>query len=267
MTEHHHLDHEPGDHESGDHEHRHAAPRGPVLTGTPFPDDDGSPDPAVLRALRRAALEPGAASERDLLDVVATARWLLAILPVPGERETAEVDGLSAGDLAMVTMTAPDGARALPVFTSVAAVAQWNPAARPLPLTARAAAEAALAEECPEIVLDVGQQVGYTLRHSMVWALAHGHPWLPAHEDPVVVAAVADAVTGEPAVAGYELTGGHPPEMGALRIALALRPGLPLADVEALVARIGGRLVGDDAARVRIDGLRFGLRPSPSPAG
>ena len=46
--------------------------------------------------------------------------------------------------MAAMTLLAADGHRALPVFTSIAALAAWDPAARPVPVTAARAAQAAV---------------------------------------------------------------------------------------------------------------------------
>src|SRR5204863_2813758 len=75
-------------------------------------------------------------------------------------------------DMAIITLVAPDGRRALPLFTSVEALAAWDPAARPVPVSAARAAQAALADGCQVAVVDLGSGRSTELRPSMLWALA-----------------------------------------------------------------------------------------------
>ena len=88
--------------------------------------------------------------------------------------------------MAVVTLTSPEGQRALPVFSSIAALARWDATARPVPVTSARAAQAAVSERCDVMLLDLGGEHAQVLRPSMVWALAQERPWLPAHEDPFV---------------------------------------------------------------------------------
>ena len=116
-------------------------------------------------------------------------------------------------DMAVVTLTGPDGRRALPVFTGTAALAAWDPTARPVPVTADRAAQAAVAEGCDVMVVDLaggGGAPATELRPSQVWALAQRRAWLPAHEDPFVRAAVEGAVRPEDAVEHVDVEDGDP---------------------------------------------------------
>lgn len=235
------------------------------LSGTGFEHDTGEGDPALLAALAAAATQrAGAAQERTLLQVLAASRLLVPVVAVPGEVDASS--GLPAdvsSDMAAITLVAPDGRRALPAFTGLAALHRWDPSARPVPVPASRAAEAAVQEGCQVIVLDVGAPrsslpSGYALRPSMVWALAMRRPWLPAHEDPHVRTAVTRAVSAETEVTGHRLDDGGG---GALRITVALRPGLDRQAVHELVRRIGERVAADGETRARIDALAFTVRP------
>ncbi|NLG20550.1 MAG: SseB family protein, partial [Actinomycetales bacterium] len=165
---------------------------GRQLTSTGFDGDTGKADPELLEALAAHAAAPDssptgsaphgptaadteAAFDADarLVDLVAKARLLVPVVAVAGE--TVEVDGLvsdATSDMAAVTLVAPDGHRALPAFTSLQTLADWDAAARPVPVTAQRAAQAAVQEGCHEIVVDVGAPTYAALRGSMVWALA-----------------------------------------------------------------------------------------------
>lgn len=270
---------------------------GRTLQPTGFEGDDGGADPALAavliewRAERVApgqAAKPAAGSDGDpvsdleavsdleerLVAAVAAARLLVPVVAVPGEVD--ETTGLArdvSSDMASVTLTAPDGTRALPVFSSHESLVSWNPEARPVPVTAQRAALAAVQEGCQELVLDLparsqppadqegdtpgpGAAAPYPLRGSMVWALAMGRPWTPPHRDEQVRAALAAAVREESAISAI---GAGPGPRGALQIQLTLTPGLTAQQVQHLVTRIGERVAADGEVRARIDALSFRL--------
>ncbi len=163
--------------------------------------------------------------------------------------------------MAVVTLTRPDGRRALPVFTSVAALAAWDPTARPVPVSAARGARAAVAEGCQVAVVDLGSATPTELRPSMLWALAQEAEWRPAHADPFVAQSVALALADEPDVIAHRLEEGEPLGTGVLRVVLVLPAGLPAAAVEALATRVGERLATDGELRARVDALTFAVEP------
>ena len=226
---------------------------GRVLGGTGFDGDDGSPDPTLTRALGEPQDEPA------LMRAVAGARFLVPIVAEPAEVDTSGVLTVEKQtDMAAVTLVAGDGTRALPVFSSASALAAWDPAARPVPVTAARAAQAAVYERCDVMVVDVAGPRTVALRPSMVWALAQEREWVPAHLDPTVRRAVEAAARDEESVIAHELGAGAPGE-GVLRVSLTLRPGLDAATVQAVATGIGERLATDGEIRARIDGLAFAI--------
>ncbi|GAA2163662.1 SseB family protein [Pedococcus bigeumensis] len=231
---------------------------GRQLTGSGFDDDTGAADPALASALADPA------DEVALMAALGAARLLVPIVaePVAVDRSgTGGVDGLAVEkqtDMAAVTLVAPDGTRALPVFSSMAAIAAWDPEARPVPVTAARAGQAAVSERCDVMVVDVAGPATVALRPSMVWALAQQRAWLPAHEDDTVRRSVAAAVREQDAVLSHEIGPGAPGE-GVLRISLTLRPGLDAAAVQAVATAVGERLATDGEIRARIDGLAFAI--------
>ncbi|MDF2145911.1 SseB family protein [Knoellia sp. p5-6-4] len=228
---------------------------GRELTGTGFDDDTGAADPALAAALEH----PG--DEAALMGAVAPARLLVPIVAEPVSVE--EVGGLVAEkqtDMAAVTLVAPDGQRALPVFTSLETLQAWDPQARPVPVTASRAAQAAVSERCDVMVLDVAGPRTVVLRPSMVWALAQQRDWVPAHEDPVVERAVAAAVRPEESVRAHAVGAGLPQGRGVLAVTLELVPGLTAEQVQAVATRVGERLATDGELRARVDGLAFSIR-------
>ncbi len=225
-----------------------------------FSGDDGSPDEQLLAALRAVQSAPGPDAELVLVRSVATSRWLVPVVAVATEVDDSGAHAMdSRSDMAAVTLTAPDGSRALPVFSSLESLAAWDPTARPVPVRAAAAAQAAISEECHVLLVDVASPHATVLRPSMLWALAQEREWRPSHADPHVAAAVSAAVGTEEAVESHRLEGGEPAGAGVLRVVLALRPGLEAADVSAVATRIGERIATDGETRARIDALTFAL--------
>lgn len=221
---------------------------GRELPSTGFDQDTGQPDPALLAALD--------ADDTSFMRAITAARVLVPI--VAAAQETEELaSGLEAEkstQMAVVTLTAPDGERALPVFSGLPAMHAWNPQARPRPVPTAQAAQAAVAEGCDVLVLDVGSPKLRVLRPSMVWALATDRAWLPAHADSFVQQAVARAAREEPDVASVQCEDG---DGGAMRVVLHVGPGLVAEALQELCARIGERIATDGETRARIDALSF----------
>jgi hypothetical protein len=231
--------------------------QGRTLTGTGFDHDTGGADATLAELLARPE---ESRDPREVVAAVAAARLIVPVVAVPGEIDTSSALPVDAtSDMASVTLVATDGQRALPAFTSTAALAAWNPEARPVPVTAQRAALAAVQEGCDVIPLDLPPAPGaaaYTLRASMVWALAMARAWVPAHEDEHVTAALTVVLARETAVRAHRL---GPGPQGALQVELSLAPGLTQQQVQELVTRIGEGLAGDGETRARIDALAFRL--------
>lgn len=220
------------------------------LSPSGFESDTGAADPALRVAL--------SADDVTLMAEVARGRFLVPIVAEPVEVDrSGELDVDAQVDMAMVTLVAPDGQRALPAFTGLDSLAAWDPQARPSPVTPERMAQAAVSERCDVIVLDVASEHSRVLRPSMVWALAQHRPWQPPGADPFVARSVDAALAPEGAVTAYEL--GDEPG-GVLAIELTLAPGLAAQDIQALASRVGERLATDGEVRARLDGLAFRLR-------
>ena len=192
-----------GRHERGRARHDHAARRCRLRQGCPGPGASSRAPASTTTAARvtrgswRRSATPG--REAELVAAVAAARLLVPVVAAPAEVDTSgELAVEKSTDMAAVTLTSPDGQRALPVFSSMAALTRWDPAARPVPVTSARAAQAAVSERCEVMLLDLGAEHAQVLRPSMVWALAQERAWLPAHEDPFVTQALTRAVQEEP---------------------------------------------------------------------
>ena len=228
---------------------------GRELSASGFQGDAGAADPV----LRSALATPG--DDLALMRAVEASRFVVPVVAEPTEVDTSGEHPVDAGvDMAAVTLVAPDGQRALPVFTGTDALATWDPTARPVPVSPARAGQAAVSEGCDVIVVDVAGPATRVLRPSMVWALAQQRPWEPPHTDPFVERSVAAALRDEDDVTAHELEEGNPRGEGVLGVVLDLRPGLAPEQVREVATRVGERLATDGELRARIDGLAFRLR-------
>jgi hypothetical protein len=246
-----------------------------------FAADDGSADPALARALAEWHGDPAdPAAEQRVLHALTGARLLVPVVAVPGETETDE-SGLrreKTSDMAVPTLTAPGGRRALPAFTSTEALARWRPDARPVAVPLGQALHALAQEEADTLVLDLAGPVTYQLTGRALHALA-GHALAghgPPAADPAVTAALRSLLAAEPGAAGAHLTPGHEaqPAGGAGgtdsdgTLAVVLAPGAAPAEV---ARRLSRALAADEVLRARlVNGLELALLPPgtalPEPA-
>ncbi|MGY2874906.1 hypothetical protein ACVW00_002096 [Marmoricola sp. URHA0025 HA25] len=146
-----------------------------VLAEPEFPGDDGSADPAVAAALAAydAAPEPG---HRPALAALQDSRLLVPVVATLGEVEHDE-RGLAhdkTSDMAAVLITGRDGRSALLSFTSTAALEEWNPQARPVAVSARQAARAALQDGADALLVDLAGPVMFPIEGPDLRDLADG---------------------------------------------------------------------------------------------
>jgi hypothetical protein len=136
--------------------------------------DDGGADPRLVRVL--AAYEAGESDDADVLDALSDARLIVPVTALPVETAVDD-DGRvhdRAVDMALPVMIGTDGRRALPAFTSVAAMSAWDPAARPVPVPANRAAQGAVQENCAFLVLDPAGPVTWVADRAQVELIAGG---------------------------------------------------------------------------------------------
>lgn len=185
--------------------------RGRTIQPTGFEGDDGSADTALSQAL--AAHQRGELDRYALYPILAGKRVLAPIVAILGESEDAGtgVGGTSLrrdkdSDMALVTLVASDGAKAVPVFTSTEKLTVWGstagfPAARPVPVSIEKAAAAAIQEEADVLLLDLGTEEQFELGGAALRAFASGRVPAPPDADPDVVAALLVALRSVPEVA------------------------------------------------------------------
>ncbi len=214
---------------------------GRSLSPQPFAEDDGSADPALAEAL--AAHAQGRIAEAELIAVLAGVRVLVPVVAEVGQGHPLpdHVRGDAGAEMSLPLLAGPDERRALPIFSGLDTLADWDPAARPVPVEATRAALAAVDEGCDVLVLDLASPSAFVVRRPAVWALAQGRVWMPAATDPEVVAALIDALRPFPEVCGVAC---EPGERAELRVIVTLEPGLDDTALARVLAGVRER-IGD----------------------
>src|SRR4051794_39626265 len=141
-----------------------------------FPDDSGEAPPQVTAALAAYDADPGALHAATL-HVLQDARLLVPVVAVLGEVEHDEA-GLAhdkSSDMATVLMRGRDGRTALLAFTGTDALTRWDPQARPVPVAAPQAAEAALRDGAAALLVDVAGPYPLVVEGADLRSLAEGY--------------------------------------------------------------------------------------------
>ena len=225
-------------------------------------DDDGSADPRLLEALRR--FHSRDLGEAEVVSAAKDARFLVPLLAHLGEAGENEHGVLidKTQELAIVTVTAPDGRTVLPVFTSVETMGNWNPRARPVPVDAVRIALAAASEQTDLVVIDATSDTELVVRRPALWALAQSAAWVPCYADSEVLAEFESAARGEASVRSVSLISGDPDARLAgpeLVVRLALAPGLSRAELDGVLARLQAAWSASEVIAERVDSLRVQL--------
>jgi hypothetical protein len=170
-----------------------------------FPGDDGAAEPAVLAAL--TAYAAGQGSEHAALTALARSRLLVPVVAMPvGEQAEADDQGSEKStEMALPTMVAQDGSRAILAFTCLDALQRWRSDARPVPVPA-ASAWLAGTQEADAVVIDVAGPVTFAVDGARLAALAAGRPVPLPHQDPEVLAALQAALEREPLIVAAAVT-------------------------------------------------------------
>ena len=167
----------------------HSQPR---FAGTPVPtppisDDDRSASSELVAHL--AGLAAGTSTGEQVLAALVGARLLVPVVAVLDEADE-NADGLRQeknSSMATVMVANASGGRALLAFSSSAALVQWHPDARPVPLAAPLAARAAVDEGADTLLIDVAGPMPFALagHELLLVGAASSHP-AGAYEDPVL---------------------------------------------------------------------------------
>lgn len=239
--------------------------RGRKLEANPFADDDGSARPELIQAIEDFHLtgDPAAvfaefARSRILIPLVAN-------LGESAEGAHGQVVDKSA-ELSIVTVECPDGQTALPVFSSVAAMASWNPSARPVPSDAVRAAIAAASEGNTRIVLDPASETEFVFRRPAIAALGQKLTWQAPHLNSALTELLQEPAASEPALAEIRFGTRDPLSRltgDELVVTLVVRPGLDQTQLQELLERVSkswaqlaefGKLI--DSVKIVVEPLR-----------
>lgn len=242
-----------------------------------FDNDNGLADPKLAAAIEE--LIAGTGSEQGVQAAMAEARIYIAVMAELAEGALGEngfVEDKEA-DMALVTLNAPDGRTALPVFTSVEALQSWHGEARPVAVYAPRAALSAVAEEAQMLVLDPGADFTFVLRRPGMWALAQQKDWTPSYLNEELASLVAETASSETILsaihiapghgvgtrnaAGTSVPGGGPgPE---LRIEFTFNPGVDETQARDCVSRIHTALAENKEFAENVDSLEIALKAAP----
>ena len=125
-----------------------------------FATDDGTADPQLLATLVEAAA--GKLLVADLLPLLRPARLLIAVAAEP------EV----SNEMSMLLFKSADGRTGLPAFSSLQALQQWQPAARPLPRLAQQLAQDCVDHGYAALLIDLASPHRIALQGIELRALA-----------------------------------------------------------------------------------------------
>jgi hypothetical protein len=136
----------------------------------------------VVAAL--AAYANGSGGSADVVAALAASRLLVPVVAVldeaGGSARGSRTD--KASHMATVTTTGRDGRRGLLAFTCTESMSRWQARARPVPVSTRDAAEAALADGAEAVVVDLAGPVVFSIEAPDLRALAAG--WRAPGADP-----------------------------------------------------------------------------------
>ncbi|MFJ6418811.1 SseB family protein [Paeniglutamicibacter sp. NPDC091659] len=247
-----------------------------------FDNDNGLIDEKLAAAID--ALVAGTGSEQGVHAALAESRIYIAVVAQLAEGGLGE-HGFTEdkeADMALVTLNAPDGRKALPVFSSVERLQAWHGEARPVAVYAPRAALSAVAEEAQMLVLDPGADFTFVLRRPGMWALAQQKDWTPSYLNEELAAIVARQAGTESALASIRIApgqgvgsrtaqgtsvpgGGSGPE---LRLEFTFQPGVDEASARACVTRIHAALAANADFAENVDSLEVALKAgAPTQAG
>lgn len=238
-----------------------------------FSGDDGATDAPVQQAFD--AFVRGEIAEEQVVDALRTAR---IFAPVVAEVSHAVIgeDGLVSdkeADMALVSMQAPDGRKALPLFTAATSLTDWHDAARPVAADMRKTSLSAVEDENQLLVINPGAELTFVVRRPAVWAIAKDEAWIPSYKNPAVLEGLKNLVAPIAAVVDVRIAsgqgvatvtrsgqrlagGGSGPE---LNITLVLVPGLTQSQLNDAVQSFQQLLASDRFLSESIDSVQLSL--------
>ncbi|WP_253905729.1 SseB family protein [Arthrobacter sp. H5] len=263
-----------------------------------YDHDDGGAS-AVLTAALTALLD-GSGDEAGVIAALASVRVFVPVVaqlatpvdeaPGDADRHAAQppddphgrvghpqahdgVSGDKEADMALVTLKAPDGRTALPVFSSADQLERWHADARPVAVYAPRAALSAVSDGSELMVLDPGSDFTFVVRRPALWALAQQKPWTPSYADAGLAALVAESITADARIVRVEAgpgsgvsaraTGGKVASGGGpgpeLSLVITLCDGLTQDEVRGILDRLQRDLKNNREFVERVDSLEVRL--------
>ena len=238
-----------------------------------FPADTGETDSGVQSAFEK--FKAGEAHEEEVVDAL---RKVRVFAPVVAEVSHSVItdEGLIAdkeADMALVSIQAPDGRKALPLFTAVDDLTSWHSKARPVAAHMRKTALSAVEDDNQLLVINPGSNLTFVVRRPALWAIAKDIPWVPSYKNPWVLEELRGLVAHISAVrdvriaagqgvasisgSGKKLSGGGSgPE---LNITLVLVPGLTQEQLNFAVQDFQYRLASHGGLSEAIDSVQLSL--------
>jgi hypothetical protein len=233
--------------------------QGRAFEANPFADDDGSANPNLIQAIHEFHKT---ADPARVFAEFAKSRLLIPLVANLGESEIGahgkQVD--KSAELSIVTVQTPDAAAGLPVFSSVQAMAAWNPDARPVPADAVRVALAAASEGNTRIILDPTSDSEYVFRRPAIAAMAQGFEWIAPHLDRDLLTAIAEKSSQEPAVVAIDFytEDSRSRLLGAeLVVRLTIAAGLSQQELNSTIESVAERISQIPDLNDRVDQLKI----------
>ena len=147
--------------------------KGRSIASPVFSGDDGVADPVLRQAIAMGVQQVTGDLARDLvLELLMQSRLLVAVVSVLNEMD--ELGGEKDSHMSVVSMVNPDGERGLLAFTGLDSMAQWDPKARPVPVSGPDCARAALESAANAVVIDVMGPARHVVSGQRLTFLAQG---------------------------------------------------------------------------------------------
>lgn len=181
---------------------------GRTFSDNPWSEDDGSAPAELLAALQQ--FRGGTVPLPSVIDALRASRLLIPLVAHLGEAGTNEAGQTvdKSAELSIVSVQAPDGRAALPVFSSVDAMRAWNPDARPVPIDARKAALAAASENTQLMILDPANETELVIRRPAMWAIAQDTEYTVSWQHPYVQQVCSKLMAAHPELGSIDLNPG-----------------------------------------------------------
>lgn len=143
---------------------------GSEIFSSDFAGDDGSADPQLLIALNLNSQMPSALTESSIINALSTARLLV---PVVAQVDSLNEDGSEKDShISQVTFKSADGRIGLPAFTSLQALNDWDPSARPIPQWAKAIALTCVKSNLDALLIDMASPHRFAVQGLSLMQLA-----------------------------------------------------------------------------------------------